>query len=106
MATQKTITDIRKIVDITPDVNVTVIDKAPILSSRGISENPQKSENRQDSEVTFTLQEIVEGNGPRLQQEKGGENTFEHLARITEMVDPEFTSLSMILKPDGVYDDE
>lgn len=105
MATNQFIRDIRKIVDRTPIVDVTIIDKAPILSSRGIDKVDRKEERRQDIETTYTMEQIIDGtDGPILHDETNTEDPFDHVAKITDMVDPEFTDINIVLKPNGVFD--
>ncbi len=103
--TRKIIDNIRKIVDRTPQVNVTVIDKSPIESSRGVDEFLRDKVLRQDIEGTYTFAQIIDNiDGPTLHEDSNTEDPYDHVARITEMVDPEFTSLTIKLKPDGVFD--
>lgn len=101
----KAIRDLRKIVDKTTEVKVTIIDKPPILASRGVSSFDNNDDTRQDIEGTYTFAQIIDGtDGPRLHDETNTEDPWDHVAKITGMTDPEFTDLSLILKPDGVFD--
>jgi hypothetical protein len=106
MTTQtKIINDIRKIVDKAPIVDVSIVDKAPIPSSRGIGEFAQDAINRKDIESTYTLKQIIDNiKGPILHDDSNTQDVYDHVAKITGMVDNDDSTLNVVLKPNGVFD--
>lgn len=105
MTTNKTVRDLRKLIDKTPIVDVTVIDKSPIPASRGMDDLNNIGFNRKDIETTYALIDIIDdNNGPKLREDNNLIDPFDHVAKITGMTDPDNSGLSIILKPNGVFD--
>lgn len=97
--------DLRKLVDKETRVDVTIIDKSPIPSSRGVGKFDQDLIDREDLETTYQLIDILDGtDGPVLHEDGDTQDPYDHVARIEGMTDPEFTNLSIVLKPNGVFD--
>lgn len=102
---RKVIKDIRKIVDKTPIVKVTIIDKEPVPASRGTAEILNEAINRVDVEHTYTMAQIIDGiNGPVLRDDISAQDHYDHVERITGMTDEDDPSLSIVLKPNGIFD--
>lgn len=105
MATiDKFVKSVRKLVDKTPLVDLTVTTKPPIPSSRGFDTRTTKKDSRQDLETTYALIDIIDTNVPVLHEDSNLEDPYEHIAKITGMVDSIEDTLSIILKPNGVFD--
>lgn len=105
MTMNKTVQSLRKLIDKTPIVDVTIIDKSPIPASRGSDLLDITGFNRRDIETTYTLIQIIDNiGGPILREDSNLTDPFDHVARITGMTDPDDSGLSIKLKPDGVFD--
>ena len=103
--TSPLVRDLRKLIDKETRVDVTIIDKSPIPSSRGVGEFARDLINRQDLETTYQLIDIIDGtNGPVLREDSNTEDPYNHVARIEGMTDPDDGTLYIILKPNGLFD--
>lgn len=99
----KFVQDIRKIVDLRPVNNTQTDDKAPIGPSIGVGTDVPPVPIVLAREGIYTLVEIIDGTGgPRLTVDIT--DPTDAVAEITTMVDNDFTDLSIILKPNGVFD--
>lgn len=100
----KFVQNLRNLVDLTPIVDITIDVKPPIPSSRGIDTLDTLNSSRQDVQTTYTLIDIIDKNVPVLHDDSKTEDPYDHVAKITGMVDSVDDTLSMILKPNGVFD--
>lgn len=101
---KRNINNQRKIIDRTPSVNVTIFDKTPIPSSRGVDSSFNESERRTDIEETYGLKQIIDNeNGPVVIDKNS--DIFQHVERINAIIDNDDDDLAVILKPNGVFDE-